>query len=158
MKIHFVPTVLLLGSAAVILVVGGLLLLRGRAVRRAAGSFRERAVTTTATVVALEAKDLSLAGNPDTRWFPVVTFVPEGSADPVEAQTLTDVPAPPPRVGEEIEVAYDPQRPRRVDVLATESDVEGAGRTWGLLARLLLLVGLGVAAAWLVLVFVVWTS
>ena len=158
MTIRVVPTVLLLASAALIVGLGLVLLLRGRAVRRAADSFRDRAVTTTATVVALDAKDLSLGGEPDTRYFPRVSFVPDGADRPIEASTMTDVPAPPPRVGDQIEVAYDPRRPDRVDVLATEADVEGAGRTWFLMARLVLLVGLAVAAAWLVLVFVVWTS
>ena len=158
MRIHYVPTVLLLGSAVLLLVVALLLLLKGRGVRRTAASFRSRAVTTSATVVALEAKDLSLGGEPDTRYFPVVTFTPEGASAPVEAQTLTDLRGVPPRVGEAIEVAYDPERPQRVDVVATEGDVEGAGRTWFLLAAGVLVVAVGVAAAWLLLIFVVWTS
>jgi hypothetical protein len=157
-KIHYVPTALLLGAAAVLLVVAVLLLLKGRAVRRSAESFRSRALPARATVLALEAKDLSLGGEPDTRYFPRIRFVPDGGAEPVEAQTLTDVPAPPPRVGEEIEVAYDPERPERVDVAATADAAEGAGRTWLLLGYGVLLVALGVAAAWLVLVLVVWTS
>jgi hypothetical protein len=157
-KIHYVPTVLLLGTAALILLVAAGLLLKGRAVRRTAESFRGRAVAVTATVVALEAKDLGLAGNPDTRYFPRVSFVPEGASGAIEAQTLTDAPSPPPRVGEQIAVAYDPQRPDRVDVVATEGEVEGAGRTWFVLAALAGLVAVGVAAAWLLLVIIVWTS
>ncbi|WP_028642646.1 DUF3592 domain-containing protein [Nocardioides sp. URHA0020] len=158
MKIHYVPTVLLLGSALLILLGGVLLLLKGRAVRRTAERFRDRAVSTTATVVSLEAKDLSLGAEPDTRYFPRVSFVPEGATEAVEAQTLTDVPSPPPRVGDPIEVAYDPEHPEHVDVAATEGDVEGAGQTFVVLGSLVLLVALGVAAAWLVLVLVVWTS
>lgn len=158
MRIHYVPTVLLLGSAAVILLLALGLVVKGRAVRRAAAAFDERAVRATATVVELEAKDLSLSGEPDTRWFPVVTFTPVGATEPVQAQTLTDVPAPPPRVGEQLEVAYDPERPDRVDVASTARDAEGAGRTWFLLAKLVAVAGVGVAAAWLLLVFVVWTS
>ena len=158
MRIHYVPTVLLLGAAVVLLVIGLLLLLKGRAVRRTAGSFRDRAVRTTARVVALEAKDLSLGTRPDTRYFPVVSYVPHGTAEQVEAQTLTDVPAPPPRVGEDLVVVYDPERPGRVDVAATEGQVEGAGRTWFLLGIGVLVLGGGVAAAWLLLVLVVWTS
>ena len=158
MKIHYVPTVLLLGSAVLILLVGAGLLLKGRAVRRTAESFRGRAIAATATVVALEAKDLSLGVEPDTRYFPRVSFVPEGASDAVEALTLTDVPAPPPRVGEQLQVAYDPERPEHVDVAATEGAVEGAGRTWFILGSLVILVALGVAAAWLVLVLIVWTS
>jgi hypothetical protein len=157
-RIHVVPTVLLLGAAVLVLLVAGVLLLKGRATRRAAAGFRSRAVTVTATVVGLEAKDLSLGAEPDTRYFPRVTYTPEGAAEPVEAQTLTDVPAPPPRVGQEIEVAYDPEHPDRVDVAATEDGVEGAGRTWFVLAAYTALVAAGIAAAWAVLVIVVWTS
>jgi hypothetical protein len=158
MRIHYVPTVLLLGTAVLILLVAVGLLLKGRSVRRTAASFRSRAVTVTGTVTALEAKDLSFGAEPDTRYFPRVSFVPEGATEAVEAQTLTDVPAPPPGVGEQIEVAYDPQRPDRVDVVVTEGHVEGAGRTWFVLGSLVALVAVGVAAAWLVLVLVVWTS
>lgn len=158
MRIHYVPTVLLLGSAVVVLLVALGLLLKGRSVRRSAAGFRDRAVTTTATVTALEAKDLSFGTEPDTRYFPRVSFVPAGASEAVEALTLTDVPAPPPRVGEEIEVAYDPDHPSRVDVAATEGRAEGAGRSWFVLASLAALVAVGIAAAWLVLVFVVWTS
>lgn len=158
MRIHYVPTVLLLGSAVAVLLVALVLLLKGRSVRRAAEGFRDRAVTTTATVTALEAKDLSFGTEPDTRYFPRVSFVPAGATEAVEALTLTDVPAPPPRVGEQIEVAYDPDRPARVDVAATEGRAEGAGRTWFVLASLAAVVAVGIAAAWLVLVFVVWTS
>lgn len=158
MKIHYVPTVLLLGSAVLILLVGAAFFVKGRAVRRTAETFRSRAVTTTATVVSLEAKDLSLGAEPDTRYFPTVTFTPAGASEAVEAQTLTDVPAPPPRVGEEIEIAYDPEHPERVDVAATEGAAEGAGRTWFVLGALTSVIAVGVAAAWLLLVFVVWTS
>ncbi|MDF1603895.1 DUF3592 domain-containing protein [Nocardioides sp. YIM 152315] len=158
MRIHDVPTALLLGAAAVLLLAAVALLLKGRSVRRTAQRFRTRAVTTRATVVALEAKDLSLGGSPDTRYFPRVRFVPGGADQPVEVLTLTDVPPPPPRVGDGLDVAYDPERPERVDVAATEDSLEGAGRTWLLLGCGVLLLAFGVAAAWLVLVFVVWTS
>lgn len=64
MRIHYVPTVLLLGSALVLLLVAGGLLLKGQAVRRTAQRFRARAVAVRATVVGLEAKDLSLGVSP----------------------------------------------------------------------------------------------
>jgi len=157
-KIHYVPTLLLLGSAVLLLLVAAGLFLKGRSVRRTAESFRGRAVTTQATVVALEAKDLSLGAEPDTRYFPRVAFTPAGATEAVEAQTLTDVPSPPPRVGDTVAVAYDPERPDRVDVAATAGAAEGAGRTWFVLGSLVAVLALGVAAAWLVLVLVVWTS
>jgi hypothetical protein len=157
-KIHYVPTVLLLGSAVLILLLGAFFMLKGRAVRRSAVAFRSRAVAVTGTVVALEAKDLSFGAEPDTRYFPRVSYLAAGSEEPIEAQTLTDVPSPPPRVGDQIELAYDPEHPDRVDVAATEGDAEGAGRTWFVLGALTSVVAVGVAAAWLLLVFVVWTS
>ena len=46
MKIHYVPTVLLLGSAVLILLVGAAFFVKGRAVRRSAETFRSRAVRT----------------------------------------------------------------------------------------------------------------
>jgi hypothetical protein len=127
MKIHYVPTALLVGSAVLIALVGLVLMLKGRAVRRSATGFHERAVPVTAT-------------------------------EAIEAVTLTQVPDPPPRVGAEIEVAYDPDRPERVDVAATEDGAQGAGRTWILLGKLVLLLAAGVLAGWLVLVVVVWSS
>jgi Protein of unknown function (DUF3592) len=157
-RIHYVPTVLLLGSAVVVLLVALALLLKGRSVRRTAAAFRDRAVSATAMVTELEAKDLSFGAEPDTRYFPRVRFVPDGATEAVEAVTLTDVPAPPPRVGEEIAVSYDPHRPDRVDVAATEGGAEGAGRTWFVLGSLVALVAVGIAAAWLTLVLIVWTS
>jgi uncharacterized protein DUF3592 len=156
-KIHYVPTVLLLGSAVLLLLVAVFLFLKGRSVRVGAERFRSRAVRAQATVVALEAKDLSLRGDPDTRYFPRVTYTPEGATETVEALTLTDVPSPPPRVGDTLDVAYDPEHPDRVDVVATEGSVEGAGRTWFVLGSLVAVVAVGVAAAWLLLVFIVWT-
>lgn len=158
MRIHYLPTVLLLATAALLLLVALALVLKGRAVRRAAAGFRRRAVTTTATVVGLEAKDLGLGAEPDTRYFPRVSYVPDGATGSIEAQTLTDVPAPPPHVGAEIAIAYDPDHHDRVDVLATEGRAEGAGRTWFVLAAYTALAATGIAAAWLVLVVVVWTS
>ena len=84
MKIHYVPTVLLLGSAVLILLLSLGLMLTGRVVRRSAESFRSRAVTVTATVVELEAKDLSLKAAPDTRYFPRVRYQVAGTDEPIE--------------------------------------------------------------------------
>lgn len=158
MKIHYVPTLLLLGTTLLLVLLAVGLLLKGRAVRRAATRFRSRAVAVSATVVGIEAKDLSLGSNPDTRYFPVVSFVPEGATEPVEALTLTDVPAPPPGVGDPLDVVYDPDRPERVDAQVTQGSAEGAGRTWFVLALLAGVAAAGVAAAWLLMAFVVWTA
>lgn len=157
MSIHLLPSVLLLGTGAVLLVVAAVLFARGVRQRRIAEGFRERAVETQAEVVGLEVKDVGLGSSPDTRYFLRVRFAPAGGA-PVEAETLTDAPYPPPRVGDGVAVAYDPEHPARVDLVATERTAEGAGRTSFLLAWLVLGVALATPTAWLVLVLVVWTS
>lgn len=157
MSVHPVPSVLLLGTGAVLLVVAAVLFARGLRQRRLAEGFRDRAVQTVAEVVGLEAKDVGLGSAPDTRYFLRVRFTP-AQGDKVEAETLTDAPYPPPRVGERVAVAYDPENPRRVDLVATEGTAEGAGRTSFLLAWLILAVALATPLAWLVLVLVVWTS
>jgi hypothetical protein len=155
--IHVVPSVVLLGVGAVLLVVATVLFLRGLHQRRVAAGFRERAVEAPAEVVGIEAKDVSLAGEPDTRYFLTVRFTPAGGS-PVEMETLTDAPYPPPRVGERVAVAYDPEHPGRADLAATARTAEGAGRTSFVLAWLTLSVALATPTAWLVLVLVVWTS
>lgn len=157
MSVHPLPSALLLGSGAVLLVVAAVLFARGVRQRRIAEGFLERAVETEAEVVGIEAKDVALGSEPDTRWFLRVRFTPTGGV-PVEAETLTDAPYPPPRVGDLVSVSYDPEHPRRVDLVATEHTAEGAGRTSFLLAWLTLGVALATPAAWLVLVLVVWTS
>jgi hypothetical protein len=156
-SVHPVPSLLLLGAGAVLLVVAAVLFGRGIRQRRVAEGFRDRAVEVQAEVVGLEAKDVSIGSAPDTRYFLRVRFTPAGG-DPVETETMTDAPYPPPRVGEPVAVAYDPEHPRRADLVATERTVDGVGRTSFLLGWLTLAVALATPAAWLVLVFVVWTS
>jgi hypothetical protein len=155
--VHVVPSVVLLGVGAVLLVLAAVLFLRGLGQRRVAAGFRERAVQVRAEVAAIEAKDVSLVGEPDTRYFLTVRFTPAGGP-PVETETLTDAPYPPPRVGDRVAVAYDPQHPDRADLVATAPSAEGAGRTSFVLAWLTLSVALATPTAWLVLVFVIWTS
>ena len=157
MTVHPVPSLILLGTGGVLLVLAAVLFARGLRQRRIAEGFRERAVETRAEVVGLEVKDVGLGSSPDTRYFLRVRFAPAGGT-PIEAETLTDAPYPPPRVGDGVAVAYDPEHPERVDLVATERTVEGAGRTSFLLAWLTLAVALATPAAWLVLVLVVWTS
>lgn len=157
MTVHALPTALLLGAGAVLLLVSGLLLLRGLRQRGIAASFRARAVETLAEVTALEAKDVSLATNPETLYFPVVAFtVADGST--VTAECLTGMAAPPPRVGEQVGVLYDPEHPRRVELAADAQGPVSAALTSFLLARVFLVLGLAMPLAWLVLVLVVWGS
>jgi hypothetical protein len=155
--VHVVPSILLLGAGLLLAVVAVVLFLRGLRQQRIAAGFLDRAVATTAEVVGIEAKDVALGGEPDTRYFPRVRFGLEGGRT-VEAESLTDSALPPPRVGDTIEVLYDPQRPERVDVVRRAHRTDGAGRTSFLLGWLVLSVALATPTAWLVLVFVVWTS
>ena len=161
MTVHPVPSLILLGTGALLLVLAAALFARGLRQRRVAEGFRDRAVETEAEVVGLAAKDVGLGSSPDTRYFLRVRFTTNpggGEGEDVEAETLTDAPYPPPRVGDRVAVAYDPEHPRRVDLVATEDTAEGAGRTAFLLAWLTLGAALAMPAAWLVLVLVVWTS
>jgi len=155
--VHPVPSLILLGTGGVLLVLAAVLFARGLRQRRIAEGFRDRAMETEGEVVGLAAKDVGLGTSPDTRYFLRVRFTP-ADGSPVEAETLTDAPYPPPRVGDRVAVAYDPEHPRRVDLVATEDTAEGAGRTSFLLAWLTLGAALATPAAWLVLVLVVWTS
>nr|WP_281386035.1 DUF3592 domain-containing protein [Nocardioides luti] len=146
-----------MGAGAVFLLGAGLLFLRGLRQRRFAAGFRASAVEVLAEVLSLEAKDVSLTTNPETLYFPVVSFTTaEGRA--VTAECLTGVPAPPPPVGQQVAVRYDPQHPERVEVLDDAEGPVSAALTSFLLARVLLGLAVAMPLAWLVLVFVVWTS
>ncbi len=157
MTVHALPSALLLGAGAFLLVASGLLLLRGLRQRRIAASFRARAVETSAEVTALEAKDVSLVSNSETLYFPVVAFTAADGSE-VRVECLTGMVAPPPRVGEQVTVLYDPAHPRRVELAADAQGPVSAALTSFLLARVLLVLALAMPLAWLVLVLVVWSS
>lgn len=156
MTIHALPSALLLGAGAVLGLVSLVLFLRGLHQRRVAAAFSARAVEAQAEVTGLSAKDVSLATNPDTVYFPVVAFT-TADGQQIEAECLTGVHPPPPRVGETVTVHYDPQHPSQVEV-AGEEDPATAGLTSFLLARVFLGLAVATPLAWLVLAFVVWTS
>lgn len=158
MTVHALPSALLLGSGVVLLLGAALMFLRGVRQRRIVASFRSRAVEVTADVVSLDAKDVSLSSSPETLYFPVVSFTTTTDGVAVTAECLTGVPAPPPRVGERVEVRYDPQHPGRVELVHDGEGTESAALTSFLLARVLLGLAVAMPLAWLVLVFVVWTS
>jgi hypothetical protein len=155
--IHVVPSILLLGVGVVLAVVAAGLFLRGLRQRRIAAGFLDRAVAATAEVVQVEAKDIAFGSEPDTRYYPRVRFV-TADGRTVEAESMTDSALPPPRVGQAVDVLYDPERPERVDLVRRANRIDGVGRTSFLMGWLVLSVALATPTAWLVLVRVVWTS
>jgi hypothetical protein len=155
--VHVVPSILLLGVGVVLAVVAAGLFLRGLRQRRIAAGFLDRAVAATAEVVQVEAKDIAFGSEPDTRYYPRVRFV-TADGRTVEAESMTDSALPPPRVGEAVDVLYDPERPERVDLVRRADRIDGVGRTSFLMGWLVLSVALATPTAWLVLVLVVWTS
>ena len=154
MTVEAGPTVALAVLAGLFLVVAAAMGWRGLGQRRTAARVAERAVTATAEVLELSAKDVSVAGEPTTLYYPTVRFTPEGG-EPVEAECLTGVEPPPPHAGDRVEVRYDPQRPAHVE-LADTDPTASAGRTSFVVARLLVLVALALPVAWLLLALLVW--
>ena len=157
MTVHVVPSILLLGVGLVLGVVAAAFFLRGLRQRRLAVGFLDRAVATTAEVLEVNAKDIALGGEPDTRYYPRVRFA-AADGRTVEAESMTDSALPPPHVGETVDVLYDPDRPERVDLVRRANRTDGVGRTSFLMGWLVLSVALATPMAWLVLVLVVWTS
>lgn len=156
MTVRVGPSLLLLGIGLALVVLAGLLFLRGVRQRRVAVGFLDRGVAATAEVVEVEAKDVALAGEPDTRYYPRVRFAVDGRE--VEAESMTDSALPPPHVGDTVDVVYDPERPERVDLVRRANRLDGVGRTSFLMGWLVLAVALATPTAWLVLVLVVWTA
>ena len=154
MAIH-VGAAVILGVLLLALVAGtAATAARGLRQRRTAVLVSERAVGAQAEVLELSAKEVSLAGEPTTLYYPTVRFTPEGG-EPVEAECLTGVEAPPPHAGERVEVRYDPEHPSHVD-LADVDPLASAGRSSFVFARLLGGVALALPVAWLLLALLVW--
>jgi ABC-type amino acid transport substrate-binding protein len=149
-------------SASVILLVAALALIAGAAAmatrglreRRTAVQVAERAVGADAEVLELSAKDISVAGDPTTLYYPIVRFTPV-DGEPVEAECLTGVEAPPPHVGELVAVRYDPEQPSHVE-LADADPLVSAGRSSFVVARVLGTAAAALPVAWLLLALLVW--
>lgn len=154
MTVHAGPTIALAVLAGLFLVAAAAMASRGLGQRRTAEQVAQRAVGATAEVLELSAKDVSVAGDPTTLYYPTVRFTPEGG-EPVEAECLTGVLPPPPHAGDTVEVRYDPQRPERVE-LADADPAASAGRASFVVARVLVSVALALPVAWLLLALLVW--
>lgn len=154
MTVHAGPTVALAVLAGAFLVAAALMAARGLGQRRTAEQVAQRAVTASAEVLELAAKDVSVRGEPTTLYYPTVRFTPAGGQR-VEAECLTGVLPPPPHAGDLVEVRYDPEQPTHVE-LADVDATDTAGRTSFVVARLLVLVALALPVAWLLLALLVW--
>lgn len=147
-----VLSVVMLGAAGLALVVSVLLALRGVRERRAAAGFAERALVATAEVLEARAKDVAVAGEPVTIYFHLVRFEVPGSGA-VTAETMAGMEPPIPRVGERVEVRYDPSRPEHV-VLDRVDHALGAGSTAFALARVMLGLAVSLPVAWALIVLI----
>ncbi|HTW18497.1 MAG TPA: DUF3592 domain-containing protein [Nocardioides sp.] len=154
MNVHLGPSLILLVGALVLLAAASAMAARGLRQRRRAVQLDARAVQTTAAVLELSAKDVSVAGEPTTLYYPTVRFTPEGG-EPVEAECLSGVQPPPPHVGDAVEVRYDPEHPTDVELAGVDPRVS-AGRSSFVVARVLLAVAAALPVAWLLLALLVW--
>lgn len=144
--------VVMLGAAGAALVVSVLLALRGLRERRLAADFGDRAVTTTAEVLEALPKDVAVAGEPVTIYFHEVRYdVPDRGT--VTAETMAGTEPPIPRVGDRVEVRYDPAHPQRV-VLDGVDHTLGAGATALALSRVMLGLALSLPVAWVLIVLI----
>jgi len=153
-SVHTGASIALLVGTVVLLLGAAAMGLRGLRQRRTAVQVADRAVTAAAEVVELSAKDVSVAGDPTTLYYPVVRFTPEGG-EAVEAECLTGVEPPPPHAGDTVEVRYDPQSPGHVELAGTDP-LASAGRSSFVVARVLATVAVGLPVAWLLLALLVW--
>lgn len=154
MTVHAGPTVALALLAGLLLAAAAVMAARGLGQRRTAVRVAARAVSAPAVVVELNAKDVSVAGEPTTLYYPTVRFTPEGG-ESVEAECLTGVEPPPPHAGDTVEVRYDPEHPSHVELAGTDPEAS-AGRASFVVARLLAAVALALPVAWLLLALLVW--
>lgn len=142
----------MLGAAGVALVLSLLLALRGLRERRHAADFGDRAVTTTGEVLEAHPKDVALAGEPVTIYFHEVRYeVPERGT--VTAETMAGTVPPIPRVGDRVELRFDPAHPERV-VLDGVDHTLGAGATALGLARVMLGLAVSLPVAWALIVLI----
>ncbi len=154
MTVHAGPTIALAVLAGLFLLGAAAMAWRGHGQRRTAARVAARAVSAPAEVVELNAKDVSVGGEPTTLYYPTVRFTPEGG-EPVEAECLTGVEPPPPHAGDPVEVRYDPRRPAHVELAGTDPTAS-AGRSSFLVARLLVMVALALPLGWLLLALLIW--
>lgn len=150
-----VPMLPLLVAGLVAVGAGLVFGVRGGRQRGAASAFTASALTATAEVTDLRLRHQRYnREHDDGFWLPVVRFtLPDGSV--VEAETLTGSMPAPARVGEQVEVRYDPEDPRRVNLAQGLAQPGNLGCLTTALAVGLVGVGLVILAGWFLLTQVI---
>lgn len=150
-----VPMLPLLVAGLVAVAAGLLFGMRGRRQRAEAAAFAATAQSATAEVTDLRLRHQRYhRQHNDGFWLPVVRFtLPDGRV--VEAETMTGSAPAPARVGERVEVRYDPDDPRRVNLARGFAQPGNLGCLTIALGVSLVGVGLLVVAGWFVLTQVI---
>jgi hypothetical protein len=149
-----VLTVALLGPAVVMCVLGWIFLRNARRARGAGAAFLRVAVAARAEVVDVREKYRPRAESDSMpSYFPVVVFrLPDGRV--VESEVLGGARPAPARVGDTVEVRYDPADPRRVTLARGMATLGAAGCFTTGLAVALWMVGGFLVVVWVLLVLV----
>lgn len=150
-----VPMLPLLVAGLVAVGAGLVFGVRGGRQRSDASAFTASARTATAEVTDLRLRHQRYnREHDDGFWLPVVRFtLPDGRV--VEAETLTGSMPAPARVGEQVEVRYDPEDPRRVNLAHGLAQPGNLGCLTTALAVGLVGVGLVILAGWFLLTQVI---
>lgn len=148
------PMVPLLVAALVAVAAGGYFLALGTKRIRAGRDFTRSAKVTTAEITDLRLRyPQRNRDHNDGFWVPVLRFgLPDGRL--VEAEALTGNNPPPGRVGQSVEVRYDPNDPARVNLAHGLAQPQSLGGIWVAVGAGLTGVGMLVLAAWSLFVFV----
>ncbi len=150
-----VPMLPLLAAGLVAVAAGLYFGVHGRRQRAAASAFASSAEATTAEVTDLRLRHQRYnRKHDDGFWLPVVRFtLPDGRV--VEAETMTGSMPAPAKVGERVEVRYDPGDPRRVNLARGLAQPGNLGCMTTALAVGLVGVGLLVIGVWFLLTQVI---
>lgn len=150
-----VPMLPLLAAGFVAVAAGLYFGAHGRRQRAMASAFDSSAALATAEVTDLRLRHQRYnRQHDDGFWLPVVRFtLPDGRV--VEAETMTGSMPAPAQVGERVEVRYDPEDPRRVNLARGLAQPGNLGCMTTVLAGGLVGVGLLVIAVWFLLTQVI---
>jgi hypothetical protein len=150
-----VPMLPLLAAGLVAIVAGLYFGLQGRRQRASGAAFTASAATATAEVTDLRLRHQRYnRKHDDGFWLPVVRFtLPDGRV--VEAETMTGSMPAPAQVGDRVDVRYDPEDPRRVNLARGLAQPGNLGCLTTALAAGLVGVGLLVIAGWFLLTQVI---
>lgn len=150
-----VPMLPLLVSGVIAIAGGVYFLAWGRRQRRAAASFDSDALPAVADVTDLRLRHQTYnQKHDDGFWVPVVRFsLPDGRV--VESETLVGAMPAPAKVGDRVQVRYDPADPQRVNLAAGPAQPGALGCLWTALGVGGVLLGAMLLVAWYVLTSVI---